>query len=65
MPKYGEVHYPIDDKGITDGKPTHVVDKDKNVGDFTTKALDDGATGMGRRARVLRQDPQSLTEYPK
>ena len=65
MPKYGGVHYPIDDKGITDGKPTHVVDKDTSFGDFTTKTLDDGATGMGRRARVLRQDPQSLTEYPK
>ena len=34
MPNYGKIHYPNDTKGITNGKPTHVVDRNKSYGDF-------------------------------
>ena len=34
MPNYAKMHYPNDAKGITDGKPTHVVDRNKSYGDF-------------------------------
>ena len=78
MPKNAGIHYPIDQKGITDGYPTHVVDKNSTnkfgssshvpngkdtFGDFTTKSVENGASGM-RKTRVLREDPGSLTDYP-
>ena len=31
MPKYGGVHYPNDEKGKTDGYPTHVKPDDRGV----------------------------------
>ena len=69
MPKYGGVHYPNSEKGITDGNPKHIKDNNaKNkfginthvpngrdtFGDFTTRADNDGATGK-RRQDVLNQ----------
>tara|TARA_R110000744_G_scaffold155605_2_gene271013 strand:+ start:505 stop:744 length:240 start_codon:yes stop_codon:yes gene_type:complete len=78
MPKYGGIHYPNDQKGITNGYPTHVVDKNSTnkfgtkshvskgkdtFGNFTKKDLNDGASGL-RKTRVLREDPASLTNYP-
>ena len=35
MPNYGKIHYPNDVAGITDGKPTHVVDRSTSYGDWT------------------------------
>jgi hypothetical protein len=44
-------------KGITNGKPFHVPNKDGGAyGDYTKKSLDDGATGSGRK-NVFRQMP--------
>ena len=39
MPNYGKIHYPNDVAGITDGKPTHVVDRSTSYGDWTKEDI--------------------------
>ena len=52
----GNKAYPVK-KGITNGKPTHVPNKDGGMyGDYTKKSVDEGATGPGRK-NILRQMP--------
>lgn len=52
MPNYGKTHYPNDVKGITDGKPMHVVERASSFGDWTKEDI------QGRRATRSR-----LAEY--
>mgnify|MGYP003125093459 CR=1 FL=1 len=47
------------------GINTHVPNGRDTFGDFTKKSDSTGATGMGRRGRVLREDPESFTNYSK
>jgi hypothetical protein len=60
------IHYKNDVKGITDGKPTHVVEKKKTFGDFTSKTIDTGAVGSRARKGVLNErQPDSSYLPPK
>ena len=61
MPNYGKIHYPNDVKGITDGKPTHVVDKSSSFGDWTKENV------VGKRAMrfKLNNFDSKYWEMPK
>jgi len=81
MPKYGGVHYPNDEKGTTDGYPTHVKNDDRGItdghpkhvsgkvkdlyGNFTNRSIDDGGVGARARKGVLNERPDSGWKYPK
>ena len=50
MPNYGKMHYPNDAAGITDGKPTHVVDRSKSYGDWTKEDIQGSRATRSRLA---------------
>ena len=58
MPNYGKIHYPNDTKGITNGKPTHVVDRDKSYGDFEK----DLHTGLKESTIIIAPVPDQSYE---
>ena len=61
MPNYAKMHYPNDAKGITDGKPTHVVDRNKSYGDF---GKDNVVGERAKRSNLDNFDPK-YWEMPK
>ena len=61
MPNYGTRHYPNDTKGITNGKPTHVVDRDKSYGDFEK----DNVVGKRAMRFKLNNFDSKYWEMPK
>jgi len=63
MPNYGKIHYSNDVKGITKGKPTHVVDRSKSYGDYTK----DSNLVMGSHAMSskLNEFDKKYWEVPK
>lgn len=61
MPNYGKIHYPNDIKGITDAKPTHVVDKDKSYGDY----IKDDIVGKRAMSSKLNNFDPKYWEMPK
>tara|TARA_R100001143_G_scaffold62158_1_gene64701 strand:- start:110 stop:367 length:258 start_codon:yes stop_codon:yes gene_type:complete len=81
MPKYGGVHYPNDEKGTTNGYPTHVRPDDRGItdgypkhvsgkvkdlyGNFTKRSIGDGGAGARARKGVLNERPDSGWKYPK
>ena len=61
MPNYGKIHYPNDTKGITNGKPTHVVDRNKSYGDFEK----DNVVGTRAMRFKLNNFDSKYWEMPK
>jgi hypothetical protein len=61
----GSVHVTDNNAKNKFGINDHVPNGRDTFGDFVKKSDSDGATGMSRRGRVLREDPESLTNYPK
>ena len=61
----GNKPYKSDVKGITDGKPFHVQNKDGGAyGDYTKKSDTNGGTGSGAIRGVLNQHDANIWKYP-
>ena len=81
MPKYGGTHYPNNEKGTTDGYPTHVKPDARCItncypehvsgkvkdlyGNFTNRSIDDGGTGLRARKGFLNERSDFSWKYPK